>query len=142
MTSLGTIALLLSASIAFGQMNSGEIAGSVQDQLGELLPRATIVAQQASTGQKFTTTSNDAGAYLFPALPVGVYSVKVSAPSFKQSVLPAFEVHIGERLRYDFTLQVGDAGETVTVEADAGGAQLESAEIKDIVQGQQVVGLP
>jgi hypothetical protein len=123
-------------------MNSGEISGSVQDQLGGLLPRATILAQQASTGQKFTTTTNDAGAYLLPALPVGVYSVKVSAPSFKQSVLPAFEVHVGERLRYDFTLQVGDAGETVTVEADAGGAQLESAEIKDIVQGQQVVGLP
>jgi len=137
-----TIALLLSASIAPGQMNTGEIAGSVRDQLGGLLPGATIVAEQASTAQKFTTTSNDAGTYLFPALPVGVYSVKASAHSFKQSVLPAFEVHVGERLRYDFTLQVGDASDTVTVEADAGGAQLESAEIKDIVQSQQVVGLP
>ena len=134
--------LSMVASIAFGQMNTGEISGSVQDQLGGLLPGATIVAEQASTGRKFATTSNDAGAYLFPALPVGVYSVKASANSFKQSVLPAFEVHVGERLRYDFTLQVGDASDTVRVEADAGGAQLESAEIKDIVQGRQVVGLP
>jgi hypothetical protein len=132
----------IAASVAFGQMNTSEIAGSVQDQLGGQIPGAIVVAQQAATGQKFTTVTNDAGAYLFPALPVGVYSVKASAPSFKQSVLPAFEVHVGERLRYDFTLQIGDANETVTVELDAGGAQLESAEIKDIVQGQQVVGLP
>ncbi len=142
MASYGAIAFLISAPFAFGQMNTGEIAGSVQDQLGGLLPGATVVAQQAATGQKFTTTTDSAGAYLFPALPVGVYSVRASAPSFKRSLLPEFEVHVGERLRYDFTLQVGDATDTVTVEIDAGGPQLESAEIKDIVQGRQVVGLP
>ena len=56
-------------------------------------------------------------------------------------MLPALEVHAAERLRYDFTLQVGDANGTVTVVLEAGGAQVESAEIKDIVQGCQVVGL-
>jgi hypothetical protein len=142
MTSCGAVAVLLGASVAFGQMNTGEISGRVQDQLGGLIPRAAIVAERASTGQKFTVTSNEVGSYLFLALPAGVYSVLANAHSFKQSVLPAMEVHAGERLRYDFTLQVGDASDTVTVELDAGGAQLESAEIKDIVQGQQVVGLP
>ncbi len=142
MTSYGAAALLLSAAVAFGQMNTGEIAGTVRDQLGGLVPGAAIVAERDSTGQKFTASSNDAGAYLFPALPVGAYSVKAGARSFKQAVLPEFEVHAGERLRYDFTLEVGDASDTVTVEVDAGGAQTESAEIKDIVLGRQVVGLP
>jgi hypothetical protein len=138
----GAMAVLLGASVAFGQMNTGEIAGIVQDQLGGRLPHATIIAEQFTTGQKFNTSSNDVGAYLFPTLPVGVYSVKASARNFKQALLPAFEVHVGERLRYDFTLQLGDASDTVTVVVDAAGAQLESAEIKDIVQGRQVVGLP
>jgi hypothetical protein len=123
-------------------MNTGQIAGSVQDQVGAQFPGVTIVAQRTSTGQKFTTTSNEVGAYLFPALPVGVYSVKASAPSFKQSVLPSIEVHAGDRLKYDFVLQVGDASDTVTVEVDTDTPQADSADIKDTIQSRQVVALP
>jgi hypothetical protein len=123
-------------------MNTGEIAGNVRDQSGARFPGATIIARQAATGRKFTATSNEGGAYLLPALPVGVYSVRVSAPNFKQSVLPSFEVHAGDRLKFDFLLKIGDANETVTVEIGSGPLQLESAEIKDTVQGREVVGLP
>jgi hypothetical protein len=130
------------APIAFPQMNGGEIAGSVKDQLGGLLPDATIVAEQMVTGQKFTTTTNSAGAYVFPLLPVGSYSVKASARDFKQSVLPKFEIHVGDKLQYDFTLQIGNATETITVEVDAGGAQLESAEIKDVVENRELNAMP
>lgn len=133
---------LFAASFAFAQMNSGEISGNVQDQLGGQIPRAAVVAEQASTGQKFTTATNDTGAYVFPALPVGIYSVTASARNFKQSALPSFEVHVGEKLKYDFTLQVGNASDVVTVGADAGGVQTDSAEIRDVVLGNQVVGLP
>ncbi len=133
---------LLSAAPAIAQMNTAEAGGEIQDQLGGQIPGATVVAEQASTGQKFSTASNQAGAYLFPALPVGIYTIRVNAPSFRQSVLPPFEAHAGERLKFNFTLQVGDASDTVTVEAGAEGPQADSAEIKDTVQGQQVVGLP
>ena len=57
-------------------------------------------------------------------------------------MLPAFDLHVGESLRYDFTLQVGDSTELLTVVADAGGAQLESAEINDVVQRRQLLALP
>src|SRR6476659_5576454 len=126
-SSLATIAslLLLSRSLAFGQMNAGEIAGSVKDQLGGVLPGVTIVAEQIETGQKFTTTSNTAGAYVLPLLPIGSYSVTASKRDFRRSAVPKFEIHVGDKLQYDFTLQIGDATEVVTVEADAGGAQLE-----------------
>jgi hypothetical protein len=134
--------LLLSASLVFGQMNGGEIAGTVKDQLGGLLPGATILAEQTGTGQKFTTTTNGAGAYVFPLLPVGSYSVKASARDFRQSVLLNFEVHVGDKLQYDFTLQIGDATETVTVEVDGGGAQLESADIKDVVENRELNAMP
>jgi hypothetical protein len=122
-------------------MNTGEIAGTVKDQLGGVLPGAVVVAEQAATGQKFTAPSNGAGEYLLAQLPVGSYSVKVNAPNFKQSIVPRFEIHVGDKLRYDFILQVGDSNETVTIEADAG-LQLESAEIRDVVQNRQVIALP
>jgi hypothetical protein len=123
-------------------MNTGEITGSVQDELGGVLPGATVVAELAQTRQKFTTTSNSSGQYLLAQLPIGTYSLKVSASSFKQSVLSNVEVHVGDSLRHDFTVQVGNASETVVVEANTGDVQPESAEIKDVIQSRQIVNLP
>ena len=134
--------LLLGALCLLGQMNTGEIAGSVQDALGGALPGATVVAEQAQTGKKFTTTSNGSGQYLLTQLPIGTYTLKVNATNFKQSVLSNVEVHVGDTLRHDFTIQIGDANETVVVEADSGAVQPESAEIKDVIQSRQIVNMP
>ncbi|HEY2843740.1 MAG TPA: TonB-dependent receptor [Bryobacteraceae bacterium] len=123
-------------------MNTGEIAGSVQDALGGALPGATIAAEQTQTGQKFTTTSNRAGQYLLAQLPIGQYSIKVSAPNFKQAIFSSVEVHVGDTLRHDVVLQIGAANETVVVEANGDSPQPESAEIRDVVQGRQIVDLP
>ena len=123
-------------------MNTAEVAGSVRDALGGAIPGATVVAEQPQTGQKFAAATNNSGQYLFAQLPIGVYSLKVNATDFKQSVLQGIEVHVGDSLRFDFTVQIGDKNETVTIEADAGGIQPESAEIRDVFQRGQVVALP
>ena len=82
MRSVYSLALLLggfSGVVAFGQINTGELSGSVQDASKGLLPGAMIVAQHLETGQKFTASANTAGEYLLPQLPIGAYSVTVSA---------------------------------------------------------------
>src|SRR5712691_4371385 len=136
------LALMLGEAIAVGQVNTGEIAGGVQDPSGAVLPGAVLVAEQSETGQKFTATSNNSGEYLLGRLPVGVYSITAGAPNFKRSALSKIELHAGERLRYDFTLQVGDAVEELTVQGDAVGLQLDTAEIKQVIGRQQVLALP
>jgi hypothetical protein len=137
-----SFALIICEAIALGQMNTGEIAGGVQDPSGAVLPGAALVAEQAETGQKFNAISNNSGEYLFGRLPVGVYSITASAPNFKRSALSKIELHAGERLRYDFTLQVGDAVEELTVQGDPVGLQLDTAEIKEVIGRQQVLALP
>jgi hypothetical protein len=136
------LAFFLSGLAALGQMNSGEISGSVRDPTNSALPGATIIAEQAETGHKFTAVSNTSGEYLFSQLPVGVYSLRVSATNFKQSALPRLEIHAGSRLRQDFTLQVGDSAGVVTVVVDAENVQLNSADIRDVIEHQQVLDLP
>src|ERR1700693_371129 len=123
-------------------MNTGEIGGSVQDALGGALAGASVVAELARTGQKFTTISNSAGQYLLTQLPIGEYSVKVNAPNFKQAVLSGVKVHVGDTVRHDFTVQIGNANETVVVEANSGDVQPESAEIKDVILSCQIVSMP
>src|ERR1700682_2910823 len=105
MRSVYSLALLLGGFgglVALGQMNTGELSGSVQDASKGLLPGAMIVAEHLETGQKFIAASNNSGEYLFAQLPVGVYSLTVSAADFKQSVLPRVEIHASGRLRRDF----------------------------------------
>ncbi len=137
-----TLLLVLGGFAALGQMNTGELSGSVQDASKGLLPGAMIVAQHLETGQKFTAAANTAGEYLLAQLPVGAYSLTVSAADFKQAVLPRIEIHASARLRRDFTLEVGSRTDVVTVLADDGGVQLASAEIRNVIGHQQVVDLP
>jgi hypothetical protein len=136
------LVLVVGLQLASAQMNTGEISGSVRDPSGSVLPGATIVAQEAETAQKFTAVSNSAGEYLLPQLPVGAYSLSVTAANFKQLTLPRFDLHASDRLRRDFTLPLGDRTEVVTVQIEPGGLQTESAEIRDVIDHQQVVDLP
>ncbi|HEY7389960.1 MAG TPA: carboxypeptidase regulatory-like domain-containing protein [Bryobacteraceae bacterium] len=134
--------LLLGVPLAFGQMNTGEISGSVQDRSGGALAGATIIAQQAATGQKFIAHSGNSGEYLLAGLPFGPYSLSVSATNFRPASLSPLSVHAGDRLRRDFVLEVGDQSDVVTIVADAASPELESAEIRDVVGSQQIADLP
>ncbi len=71
----------------------------------------------------------------------GQYTVTANAPGFKQAVREHLVVHVNDRARQDL-LQLGDAAESVIVQIAAGAVQTESAEIKDVVQNQQVLDLP
>ncbi|HLK49959.1 MAG TPA: carboxypeptidase regulatory-like domain-containing protein [Bryobacteraceae bacterium] len=141
MRALSAIALFVTSS-AWGQMNTAEVGGLIQDATGGALPGVTVVLQQAETGQQFTTTSNAIGEYLLAQLPLGAYSLTASALNFKQAALARLELHAGDRLRRNFVLEVGDSTEVVTINADAAGVQLESAEIRDVVPRREVNDLP
>ncbi len=123
-------------------MNTSDLGGLVQDATGGALPGATIVLRQADTGREFATTSNSAGEYLFAQVPVGAYSVTVTAPNFKPAYLALLELHSADRVRRNFVLDVGDSNETLTINADVDAVQLQSAEIRDVVERRQVNDLP
>jgi hypothetical protein len=109
----------LNATGTFGQMNTGELSGNVRDLSSAVLSAATVLANHSETGQTFAAQPNNFGEYLFAQLPVGTYSVVVSAQNFKQYSLARLEIHASDRLRRDFTLQLGEMSEVVTVEADS-----------------------
>ena len=130
------------ATATFGQMNTADITGNVTDPTGSLVPGATVTALQDATQQKHTVTTNAAGQYLLTQLPLGEYKLTVDAQGFKEVIQDHVVLHAGDHVRQDFPLQLGDASQSVTVEANAGLMQVESAEIKDVIQNQQVVDLP
>ena len=79
-TRLGVVALalFLIPALAAAQTPLGRVAGTVLDPSGGVLPGATVTLTNTGTAQVLTTVSGEAGAFLFPQVPVGTYTVKSS----------------------------------------------------------------
>jgi hypothetical protein len=136
------IALLILASIAKAQMNTAEISGVVQDASGAVILGAGVTAVQLGTRLKFTATTDATGRYALEQLPLGDYSLTINAFRFKAAVDEHVLLHVGDRVRKDFMLEVGEIDQAIIVEAATGPLQEQSAEIKDVIENQQVLDLP
>ena len=66
----------------FAQTYRGSINGSVVDLSGANIPNASVIATNVDTGVVINGKSTSAGEFLFGDLPLGLYSVTVSAPGF------------------------------------------------------------
>ena len=106
--------------VARAQMNTAEIRGVVMDASGAVIPGASVTAVQIGTQLKFTAMTNETGQYALEQLPLGDYSLTVSAPRFKEAVDPHVILHVGDHFREDFTLEVGKIDEVLLVEAATG----------------------
>lgn len=127
---------------AYGQMNTAEISGLVNDPSGASVPDASIQVVESSTQLKYATVSNAAGEFLLAQLPVGEYTLSVNANGFRQAVQSGIVAHAGDKLRQVISLELGDQSQIVMVTEGTGLLQVESAGIKDTIEQQQVIDLP
>jgi outer membrane receptor protein involved in Fe transport len=118
LVSLIVFIFCISASApAQSQANSGNIEGRVLDPNGAAVPNASVTATNQQTGFEKTATGNDEGTFSIILLPPGVYTVRVIASGFSQSVTEDVRVTVGSRVPLDVTLPVGGATATVTISA-------------------------
>src|SRR4051812_508777 len=80
------ILCLSAVTIAFAQVGTGSLNGTVSDPAGAVVAGANVKVIHDETGIVTTAVSTDAGTYTFPALPVGPYTVDVEKPGFKKTV--------------------------------------------------------
>jgi hypothetical protein len=120
------LALTLGASTAMAQADatSANLSGFVKDPAGAVVPGATVTARNPSTGITRTATTNDQGFYQLVQLPAGTFELTVEAANFKKAVVPSVAVTVGQRADLDFTLEIGQITDVVTVT----GAQTELIE--------------
>jgi hypothetical protein len=135
------VILLWMASSAFGQMNTAEITGTVADQTGAVIQGATVTALRVATQEKYSATTNGAGKYLLPQLPIGEYTMSAIAQGFKQAE-ERLVVHVNDHVRRDFSLEVGNATETVNIEAVPEQLETQSVSVKDVIENSEVLDLP
>jgi Carboxypeptidase regulatory-like domain/TonB-dependent Receptor Plug Domain len=124
------------------QKTSGTIRGVVTDPSGAVVPSVPVVVKSNATGQERTVSTNAQGEYVAPELSVGMYTVTVKAPNFKEATSASVEVHTSDTTVFNVQLQVGSTSEQVTVAASEIQVQTDNAGLGEVVTGEQVRELP
>lgn len=131
------------AAISYGQGTAtGSISGTVTDPKGAVVAGANIVIKNAATNQEFTTQTSEDGNYRVPSLSSGIYTVTVTAPGFKQTVVTDIKVDVGSASRQDVQLQIGGGSETVTVVGTGELIRTDNATVGTTLTGRQITDLP
>ena len=120
----------------------GEITGVVQDASGALIPNASVTATNNATNVARTTLTNSSGLYSFPGLVPGTYDVKVTAPGFETAVRANIVLQVQQTARVDFTMQVGQAVQTIEVAANAALLNTDNATVGTVIEEQRIMDLP
>ena len=110
--------VVLSASLAHAQTVTGAVTGTVTDPSGAVVANATVTVSNTATGVNTTATTNNSGVYTIRFLPIGPYTVAVSAPGFSPFTTPQFSLSIDQTAKIDVHVTVG-ATTSVDVSAEA-----------------------
>jgi hypothetical protein len=112
---IGVFALLISATMAFSQGNTGRILGTVTDQTGGAVVGAAVTVTNVQTGVGRDLVTDNAGQYAAPNLLPGTYTVHASAKGFKTVDRQNILLEVDKDVRVDVQLQPGEITQTVEV---------------------------
>src|ERR1700733_10059289 len=134
--------ILVITSSAFGQAESGRIAGSVKDATGAVIPGSNVTLRNTATGVAQTTTSNAEGIFNFPVVAIGQYELHVTANGFNPyRQTTNLKVDVNTALTLDVVMHVVDTNETVTVTENTAEEQTAATQIGQTIERTQVVDI-
>lgn len=130
----------LLSTLALGQ--EATIVGAVRDPSGAAIPNASVKVTNTDTGIVTNVQTAADGQYIAPDVHIGSYNISAEASGFQIGQRNDVVLQVGARTRVDFTLQVGSAQQTVTVEANPIAVQTDSGEVSNVITQNQISNLP
>jgi hypothetical protein len=136
---LAAIGLLFSSGLANAQAVSGSISGTVTDPSSAVVVGATVTLTNTDRGALIRELkTNSTGFYTGQSLPLGTYTVVISAPGFKTTTVTGLVLNVNDALTVNRTLIAGGANESVIVTAAEAQINLESASSEGLIDGTQI----
>ncbi len=137
-----TFLLILVSGLAWAQVTTGTISGTVSDETGGVLPGVEIQVTQVDTGATRSVVSDDEGRYSAPSLSLGNYEVQAALTGFQTAVRSGIRLTVGREAIVNVQLQIGSISERVVVEAEAALVESTSSTVAGLVDDQQIRDLP
>lgn len=128
---------------ARAQLATATVNGVVKDPSGAAIPNARVELTNINTAVVRATTTNNDGAYAFPSVVPGVYTMRASASGFTTVSLPPTTLEVSQTATLDFQLKIGATTQNVIVSGAAGAAlQTSTSELGTVVNTKEVTDLP
>lgn len=125
------------------QTSTGELAVTVSDATGAVVPNATVTVTGSQTGNVLRTlSSNDHGLVNAPLIPPGDYDVSVTAPGFKTTLRRSIPVSANSVQNIQVTLETGSTNQEITVTGQAPLVEEKSATLAQVITARQLIELP
>jgi hypothetical protein len=136
------LGLFLGVQLAFGQVITSTIYGTVTDPSGAAIPGATITATSEDSGATASVATNTAGEFTLGSLQPGRYTIQIEANGFKTQKQTGLDVAGGQRVRVTYALEVGSVSTTVEITATAPLINTVNAEQRTNLGATQITELP
>ena len=136
------VALLCSASAAWGQEVTATITGTATDPSGAAIVGARVTAKSVERGITYAAVTNESGIYRISQLPVGNYDLRVEKDGFQTSAYPAFTLILNQVAVIDVQMKVGQVSETVEVTGSAPILKTEATQVDTVIDSATNEALP
>jgi hypothetical protein len=134
---IGTMSMSARAQVLYGS-----ITGSVTDPSGKAVPQAAVTVVGEKTNATRTAVADEAGRYLIPNLLPETYTIRVSAPGFRQFQSTGNRVQINSVTRVDVPLTVGEVSESITVAGNLAVLQTDKTDLTATIAAKEIAELP
>ncbi len=119
---------------AWAQGGTGDLTGILYDPSQAVIAGAKVQLTNSATAAVRTQESSGAGVYRFLALPVvGTYTLRVEVTGFRTTVITNIVISVGTTVTRDVHLEIGQATQTVVVEAGVQLVQPTESQVSELV---------
>jgi hypothetical protein len=137
-----SMALLLFAGAAKGQILYGSLTGNVTDASNAPIAGAKAEALNVGTGIMKSEVSDVRGIYIINELQPGTYRVTISAQGFATVIQEGVIVEANTERRVDTQLSVAAMNQKITVTAAMEALQTDRTDVKNELNSTQLTSLP
>ncbi|HEV3306280.1 MAG TPA: carboxypeptidase regulatory-like domain-containing protein [Candidatus Sulfotelmatobacter sp.] len=134
--------LLLVSPTSAQDAATGAIHGTVLDPAGARIAQASIVAVNAATGARYSSTSDADGRFAFELLPPGDYTARAVAEKMSSQETPLINVDVGATTELEFHLTVAGPQENVTVSGAPKLVDTQSSAVSTLIDERAIADLP
>ena len=138
-----TVSLLLAlASFLPAQDTRGKVQGTVTDASAGVVPGASVLLVNTETNVQATAQTNQEGHYRFDFVVPGTYSVRVENSGFRRFIQKNVLVEALGDVTVNAALQVGNTGDSVTVEATPVAVEFNTSTMSNTVDTRMANTIP
>jgi hypothetical protein len=138
---LGLFALFPALN-ANAQIVGGTISGTITDATGAAITNAHVFVHNDETGNERRLTSGPDGRYSAPSVPVGSYTVRVTADGFAEQSRSGIPLSVGQAQNINLALTAAGVAQTITVKDEVPIVNLSTQQTAGLVDARQVKELP